>query len=969
MSRREVLKKIKEREEYWSKKWEEAKIFVVKRDENKKKFFVTFPFPYMNGSLHLGHGFTATRLDVIARYKRMRGFNVLYPWAWHWTGEAVMGICHRIEDGNKDVIDRLIRLDGVPPNEIEKFKDPIYLVKFFTKRGKEDVKRLALSIDWSREFHTSNLHPLYTKFVEWQIRKLFNKGYIVQGPYPVVWCPKDQSPTGDHDRLVGEGIRPEEYTLIKFKLVDEDVYLVAATFRPETIFGTTNIWLNPDVEYVIAKIDEEMWLISKVAAKKLSEQLRKVEVIKLVRGGEYIGKFVAVPIINRIVPILPANFVDPEVATGVVYSVPAHAPYDWLALKDLKENIDALPDAIRDVVQNLYPISIIAVEGYGEYPAVEICEKMGIKSQNDPRADEATQEIYSKEFHTGVMKDNCLDVAGLRVEEAKEAVKDTLIKLKLGDIMYDLPSTVICRCGTKCIVKILEDQWSLKYSDESWKSLAKEAINSMNFYPKELRGLFIQYVDWYRDWPCTRKTGLGTPFPFDKSWIVETLTDSTVYMAFYIISKYYNEGKIDPTLVDDSFFDYVILGIGNEEDLVNKGFDINILREIRRDFLYWYPVDLRCSGKDLIGNHLTFFIFHHVAIFPKQLWPRGIAANGFVKLEGKPMSKSSGNYISLRDAMDLFGADALRVSLVLGADGLNDPDWYYSDAEAYMLKINGFIKMVNNLIQSCIDRDYNHHDKVFITKLKSKVRDVEDALENVEVARAGRIIINDIPNLLREYLKLVDRPAKRVIDMFVDIWVRMLSLYAPYTAEEIWKNVLKNNGFIALQSWISSDSIEEYPEDIAIEKYALRVLDDIREIIRVVKKPVSNVKIVISSKWKWTLFSVISEILGKKEAIKLKELIPLVLSNLSKYNIEIDKKTVSTFVQQVFRLWFSDYAALEGVDMIIKSEEDEHKVMSNYVTDYIKRILNMDVEVSFEDEVKDEKAKKALPLKPALILY
>ena len=142
-NRDQIIKEIHDREKYWMSEWEKSKIFQPVRDPKKKKFFLTFPFPYMNGSLHLGHGYTATRLDVIARYKRMKGFNVLFPWAWHWTGEAVMGICHRIEDGDKGAIERLIKLDGVPEELIDKFKDPIYLVKFFTERGREDVKRIG----------------------------------------------------------------------------------------------------------------------------------------------------------------------------------------------------------------------------------------------------------------------------------------------------------------------------------------------------------------------------------------------------------------------------------------------------------------------------------------------------------------------------------------------------------------------------------------------------------------------------------------------------------------------------------------------------------------------------------------------------------------------------------------------------------------------------------------------------------
>jgi len=961
-----VLAEIRRREQYWLKRWEEDRIFEAKRDPSRKKFFVTFPFPYMNGSLHLGHGYTATRLDIIARYKRMRGYNVLFPWAWHWTGEAVMGICHRIEDGDKGVIERLIKLDGVPPSEVEKFKDPVYLVKYFTERGREDVKRMGYSIDWTREFHTSSLHPLYTKFVEWQVRKLAERGFIRQGKYPVVWCPRDRSPTGDHDRMVGEGVRPEEYVLVKFRLSDGDLYLVAATFRPETIYGTTNVWLNPDVTYVIARVDGERWLISREAAGKLREQLRRVEIEGEIRGSELIGKYVQVPIVNRLVPVLPAKFVDPKVATGVVYSVPAHAPYDWLALRELKERADQLPEELGEVVKGLYPISIISVEGYGEYPAVEICEKMGIKSQTDPRADEATHEIYTKEFHRGVMKDECFDVAGLPVSEAKEAVKQRLIEEGLGDVMYDLPDTVICRCGTRCIVKVLEDQWLLSYSKEEWKELAKKAIAGMKFYPEEVRKLFLQYVDWYRDWPCTRKTGLGTPFPYDPSWIVETLTDSTVYMAFYTISKYYNMGLIDPKDVDDAFFDYVLLGIGDPKRIARGSVTEDLLREIREEFLYWYPVDLRGSGKDLVGNHLVFYIFHHTAIFPEQHWPRSIAVNGFVRLEGMPMSKTKGIFISLREAMDRYGSDAVRVTLALAADGLEDPSWYSRDAEANMFRLEGFKDLVSEALSLAEEREATHEDRVFISKYRRLVKEVEDALEEMLIAKAGRVIIHEIPSLVREYLKAVGKPHREFVERVLDSWVRMLSLYAPFIAEEIWHTVLGRESYVSVERWVGHEEFPEYPEDLLVEKYAMAVVEDIKAIMRVFRGRPSRVKVYVAGEWTWRVFEEVKKAV-EAGAKSLKEVMRGVMGRSGE--IGAPKEAIARAASELFKRWHSDYPPLLEVTRVIKGSEDEERVLSRYVRLYVSRELGLEMEVASADEARGvEKAKRALPLKPALVL-
>ena len=113
---------------------------------------------------------------------------------------------------------------------------------------------------------------------------------MTKGTHPVVWCPRDQSPTGDHDRVAGEGVTWEEYTLVLFGLLPsseelQDVLLPAATFRPETIFGVTNLWINPDAKYVEVLVNEKSkWIVSSTAAAKLREQLKQIKVLKELTG-------------------------------------------------------------------------------------------------------------------------------------------------------------------------------------------------------------------------------------------------------------------------------------------------------------------------------------------------------------------------------------------------------------------------------------------------------------------------------------------------------------------------------------------------------------------------------------------------------------------------------------------------------------------------------------------------------------
>ncbi|MFQ5801033.1 MAG: leucine--tRNA ligase, partial [Candidatus Hydrothermarchaeales archaeon] len=523
------LKKI---EEKWIKRWEDSKIFEAEPEPGRKKTFITFPYPYMNGPLHIGHAFTSTKCDAYARFKRMQGYNVLFPWAWHLTGEPISGAAQRVGKGDEEQIRIFRDIDEVPEEELEKFTDPEYIARYYIKESKKAIKRLGHSIDWRREFHTTSLHPHFNRFIWWQYLTLKKKGYVVKGTHPVIWCQKCRSPTGDHDRLRGEGASVVEFTLLKFGI--DDAVLPAATLRPETIFGVVNMWLNPEAAYTRIKVDSQEWIVSRDAAKKLSEQKDGIVEVEEFKGEKLIGKYCIHPLTNQRVLILPASFVDPNSSTGVVMSVPSHAPYDWIALKDLFDNPSLVEGygISKDQLEEIKPVSLIKIDPFGEHPAIEICERMGIKDQNDPKTEKATEIVYKEEFYKGVLKENTGKYAGMKVSEVKKTLVADFEREGVADKMFETTENVVCRCTTPCVVKVVKDQWFLKYSDEKWKDLVRGALKDMNIFPEEARANFLNTVDWLEDKACARRSGMGTPLPWDSEWIVETLSDSTAYMAF-----------------------------------------------------------------------------------------------------------------------------------------------------------------------------------------------------------------------------------------------------------------------------------------------------------------------------------------------------------------------------------------------------------------------------------------------------
>lgn len=950
-------------EEKWLERWERDKIFEPEPD-NRKKFLITFPFPYMSGPLHTGHLYTSIRADTYARYKRMRGYNVLYPWAWHWTGEPITGMVKRIIAKDSVMLHVILNIDKVPPEEVQKFTDPVYVAQYYTQRGKHDLKRLGLSIDWRREFTTTSYNIGFNKFVEWQFRKLRSMNYITIASHPVVWCPRDQSPTGDHDRLAGEGVSPEKYYLMKFKM--NDTYLVAATFRPETIFGVTNIWINPNATYAVCKVNNEQWIVSKETIQKLTEQNRSVVLIKEIKGEELIGKTVMEPINNRKIYILPASFVDPWIGTGVVYSVPAHAPYDWLALRDLKNKKELLKNNLDpNIIDQITPISIIRIEGFGEYPAIEIVDKMNVSDQMDPKAEEATRIIYKEEFHKGMMKENCGKYANLLVKDAKERVVNDLYSQHIIDYLYDLTEPVICRCGTRCIVKILNDQWFLKYSDAGWKSKARECVMSMNVYPEDARNWLLNTIDWLEDKACARRSGLGTPLPWAKEWIIEPLSDSTIYMVFYMISKYINEGVLDPNKLNDTFFDYVVLGKGNVEQVSKEtGIDTNLIERIRKDILYWYPVDMRVSGKDLLSNHLAFFIFHHVALFEKNMWPRGIAANGFVTINGQKLSKSKGIIVTISDAVNKYGSDAVRLFMLSAAEDLDDPDWSDKGVNETLENIKKLYTMIFNIIEENkkIDNlEIRPIDKWLLSTLQKRIKQVTEYMENFKLRNATVTAVYEVWNDLKWYLRRTEIPNKSVLKEFIETWIKLIAPFTPFIAEELWEH-LGNKGYVSLAQWPEPNNklIDETSE--LIEEQVKIIMQDINTILTQYTAKISKIYVYLPSEWKYQIASIIGKQLstGSDPRSLIKDL-------MKEPTYKAMSKTLVSFINKFIETYWT-------LSELHKKMIDKSKVIDKEALESMKKLIkgefNADLIIDSEDNPNiydpTKKSARALPFKPAI---
>jgi leucyl-tRNA synthetase len=958
------MSSYKQIEDKWRSRWETSHIFEADPDPKRQKVFVTFPFPYMNGPLHVGHAFTASRIDIYARFRRMQGYNVLWPWAWHWTGQPLLGASQRVAKGDQEYIRVLREVDGVPEAELKKFVDPLYMAQYYTNEGRQIARRIGFSVDWRREFTT--VWPTFQKFIEWQYANLSEKGYVTKGTHPVVWCPKDKSPTGDHDRQSGEGVTPEEYTLIKYKL-DDQTFLPAATFRPETIYGVTNMWINPDANYVEADVNGESWIISAVAAEKLKEQERTVTTKRVFKGKELIGKTFENPLTHKRFPILPGWFVDDKTATGVVYSVPAHAPFDWLALRDLQQNPETLKQFNVDAesVKAIKPISLIKVEGFGDFPAVEIVDQMGIKDQHDPKADEATKALYKKEFHGGVLKENCGAYAGKSIREAKDVLIGDFKRMGVADQMYDLPESVVCRCMTPCLVKVLSDQWFLNYSDPAWKAQAKAVVAQMQTFPDTAKPWFVTVIDWLKEWACARTTGFGTPLPWGKGWIIETLSDSTIYMAFYTINKHIRQNDIKPEALTREVFDYIFLGKGTPDELSKAvGLDEKLLQDMRSEFLYWYPLDLRNSAKELVPNHLSFCIFHHAALFPPEHWPRAISVNGMLMIEGKQMHKSKGNFITMKGAVDKYGADATRCALMLGAEGMDDPDWRADNVSDIRSKFDSLMVFAGGILQNATVPDDTSLERWLQSKMQRRIAEVTNGLEELKTRTALQAALFDSWNDIRYYIQRKGRSDTACLNDAVRVWLRLLAPFAPYLCEELWSQT--GEGFISVAPWPQRDASKIDLSAEEQENFIADIIEDTLNIVRATKMTAIRICFYTAASWKWQVYQKILQKAAVGE-VKMNEVMKdLAADPALKPHMKETAALVPKIIKALMKL-SSDRKA-----NLAKIQTADEKEILTAATGFLKERFKAEVSVFGENDMErydpKNRAAMALPNQPAIYI-
>ncbi|MFM7560025.1 valine--tRNA ligase, partial [Cylindrospermopsis raciborskii] len=550
----------------WQTSWEENQIYKANPNHPGVPYCVVIPPPNVTGSLHMGHAFESALIDALVRYHRMKGRNTLWL---PGTDHASIAV--------QTILEKQLKSEGKNRYELgrEKFLERAWQWK--AESGGtiiNQLRRLGVSVDWSRERFT--LDEGLSKAVLEAFIKLYEEGLIYRSNYLVNWCPASQSAVSDLE------VEPKEVNgnlwHFRYYLTDGTGYVEVATTRPETMLGDTAVAVNPEDS----------------------------------RYKDLIGKTLNLPIMNRQIPIIADELVDPAFGTGCVKVTPAHDPNDFEMGK--RHNL----------------------------PFINIMNKDGTLNDNAGEFQGQDRFVARKNVISRLESENLL----IKVEEYKHTVPYS-------------------DRGKVPVEPLLSTQWFVKIrplADKTLEFLDQE--NSPEFVPQRWGKVYRDWLVNLRDWCISRQLWWGHQIP---AWyaVSETggeITDSTPYFVAHNETEALEKARA--------------LGIENvqliqDPDVLDTWFSSGLWPfstlgwpEKTQDIDTYYPTTTLVTGFDIIFfwvARMTMMAGHFTGKMPFQT----VYIHGLVRDENnKKMSKSANNGIDPLLLIDKYGTDALRYTLV-----------------------------------------------------------------------------------------------------------------------------------------------------------------------------------------------------------------------------------------------------------------------------------------------------------------
>ena len=731
-------------EKKWQKYWKENHTLETKYDPNKPKYYALDMFPYPSGAgLHVGHpeGYTAT--DIISRYKRMRGYNVIHPMGW-------------------DAF-------GLPAEQyaIKTGKDPREFTYNNINVFKNQLEILGLSYDWNREIATCD--PKYYKWTQWIFTKLYEKGLAEVKNIEVNWCEElgtvlaNEEVLNENGRMVSErggfpvvkkpmrqwvlkitkyaerlleGLDKLDWPQsvkdmqrnwigksvgaeVKFTVKGTDKSFIVFTTRCDTLFGATYCVLSPEHPLVkeITTNAQKDEVNKYIEIAKSKSDLDRTDLNKD-KTGVFTGAYAVNPVNGKDIPIWIADYVLSSYGTGAIMAVPAHDDRDYEFAK--KFNIEIIPVLDGDIQEKAFT---------GD----------------------------AKHINSGFLD-------GLGKEEAINKMLEFLEEKNIGkkSVNYKLRDWIFSR----------QRYWGEPFPIIHWNDGTTECL-TLEDLPLEL--------------PVMEKVTLSktgeSPLVNATEWYNVTRADGV---------KGHRESNTMPQWAGSCWY-YIGYLLRNAKDDEYLNLDDPKVQEMVN---YWLPVDLYIGGTEHAVLHLLYSRFWH-----KVLYDCGIVKydEPFQKLfnqgmilgeDGEKMSKSKGNVINPDDVVRDYGADTLRMyEMFMGPLEATKP-WSTKGVEGP----RRFLERVHRLyseVAEIVDKNDNL-DRIY----HQTVRKVTEDYENLRFNTA----ISQMMMFVNECYK-----EKKVPLEYLEGFLKLLNPIAPHITEELYSQVLNHNESIAYAKWPEFD--------------------------------------------------------------------------------------------------------------------------------------------------------------------
>jgi valyl-tRNA synthetase len=706
-------------EDKWYAFWQEHALFKAVRDIRKKPFSIMIPPPNVTGALHMGHALNNTLQDVVARFKRMQGFCVLWLPGTDHAGIATQAVVEK----------KLLSESGTSRSELgrEAFVAEVWKWKDeYGNRILNQLRQLGASCDWSRTRFT--LDEGLSRAVRESFVRLWNDGLIYRGNRMINWDCKLQTAISD-DEIETSEVRSHLW-YIKYPIKDQaDKYIVVATTRPETMFGDTGVAVNPGDD----------------------------------RYTNLIGKSVVLPFVNREIPVVADETVNPEFGTGAVKVTPAHDHADY-----------------------------------------ERGERHELPQVNVLNPD-------------GTLNDNAGKFAGLDRIKARKQIADELDEMGLLERVEDYTHTVPHSDRSKTPIEpMLSDQWFVKMKPLAERALAAvtpdaEGKKEVRFVPERWEKVYRNWLENVRDWCISRQLWWGHRIPvwYDEDGnsvaLLEDPADGAVHPESGKPLVRQDEDVLD-TWASSWLWPFSTLGWPDKTADLDYFYPTHFL-STARDIIYLWVARMVMAGYRFMDEAPFNTVYVHATVLDAQ---------------GRRMSKSLNNGIDPLDMFKAWGVDAVRLTLPLltseGQDiklseskfemGRNFCNKLWNASRFALSNLGDFEQQVRALTEA--DREPLNagnvtelEDQFIEGRLTATIVDVTDALERYRFNEAAQALYHFVWDDFCDWYLEVIKPrlydnkggaqsrlaAQATLVRVLDRTSRMLHPYIPFITEEIWQNL------------------------------------------------------------------------------------------------------------------------------------------------------------------------------------